>query len=43
MMARLWADQIIAGKKKFHETPAKLKPQVRQILIDEGHEDLIDE
>lgn len=42
-MARLWANQIITGKKKFHETPAKLKEQVRQILIDEGHADLIDE
>ena len=42
-MARLWANQIIAGKKKFHETPSKLKEQVRQILIDEGHADLIDE
>ena len=43
MIARLWADKIIAGKKAYHEVPAKLKPAVKQILIDEGHEDLIDE
>ena len=43
MIAQLWAEKIIAGEKKFHETPAKLKNQVRQILIDTGHADLIDE
>ena len=43
MIAQLWADKIIAGEKKYHETPARLKPQVKQILIDTGHEDLIDE
>lgn len=43
MLARLWADKIESGEKKFHETPRRLKDQVRQILIDEGHEDLIDE
>lgn len=43
MIAQLWADKIIAGEKMYHETPARLKPQVKQILIDTGHEDLIDE
>ena len=43
MVAKLWYEQIVAGKKKFHETPAKLKEAVRQILINNGHEELIDE
>ena len=43
MLAMLWAIQIIAGKKTFSQVPAKLKNQVREILIDAGCEDLIDE
>lgn len=43
MLAMLWANQIILGKKTFSQVPAKLKAQVREILIDCGCEDLIDE
>lgn len=43
MLAMLWANQIILGKKTFSQVPAKLKEQVREILIDCGCEDLIDE
>ncbi len=43
MLAFLWANQIILGKKTFKQVPAKLKEQVREILIDAGCEDLIDE
>ena len=43
MMAMLWAQQIILGKKTFRQVPAKLKEQVREILIDSGCEDLIEE
>ena len=43
MLAMLWANQIILGKKTFSQVPAKLKAQVREILIDAGCEDLIDE
>ena len=43
MLAMLWANQIILGKKMFSQVPAKLKAQVREILIDAGCEDLIDE
>lgn len=43
MLAFLWANQIILGKKTFKQVPAKLKEQVREILIDTGCEDLIDE
>ena len=43
MLAMLWANQIILGKKTFSQVPAKLKTQVREILIDAGCEDLIEE
>jgi len=43
MLAMLWANQIILGKKTFSQVPAKLKNAVRELLIDAGCEDLIDE
>lgn len=43
MLAFLWANQIILGKKTFAQVPAKLKAKVREILIDAGCEDLIEE
>lgn len=41
MMAMLWAQQIILGKKQFSDVPRLLKDKVREILIDSGCEDLI--
>lgn len=43
MMAMLWAQQIMFGKKTFAEVPAKLKSKVRELLIDSDCEDLITE
>lgn len=43
MMAMLWAQQIMFGKKTFAEVPAKLKSKVRELLIDSGCEDLVTE
>lgn len=43
MMAMLWAQQIILGKKTYSQVPAKLKEQVKDVLIDSGCEDLITE
>lgn len=43
MMAMLWAQQIMLGKKTFAEVPAKLKSKVRELLIDSGCEDLVAE
>ncbi len=43
MIAMLWAQQIILGKKTFSQVPRLLKDQVREILIECGCEDLIDE
>jgi hypothetical protein len=43
MMAMLWAQQIILGKKTFAQVPRMLKEQVKEILIDSGCENLISE
>ena len=43
MMAMLWAQQIMLGKKTFAEVPAKLNSKVRELLIDSGCEDLVTE
>ena len=43
MMAMLWAQQIMLGKKTFAQVPRLLKDQVREILIDSGMEELIGE
>lgn len=43
MMAMLWAQQIMLGKKTFAEVPVKLKNKVRELLIDSGCEDLVTE
>lgn len=40
MMAMLFAQQIIFGKYEFKNVPAKLKPRVKEILIDSGVGDL---
>lgn len=42
-MAMLYAQQIMLGKRTFKQVPAKLKEQVREILIDSGCEDLVEE
>lgn len=41
MMAMLWAQQIMLGKKTFAQVPRLLKENVKEILIDSGCEDLI--
>ncbi len=41
MMAMLWCQQIILGKKTYAQVPAKLKEQVAELLRDSGCEDLI--
>lgn len=43
MMAMLWAQKIMLGKKTFAEVPRLLKEQVREILIESGLEELIAE
>lgn len=43
MMAMLYAQQIMLGKRTFADVPKKLKDAVREILIDSGCEDLVTE
>lgn len=43
MMAMLWAQKIILGKKTFDQVPRLLKEQVKEILIESGVEELITE
>ena len=40
-VAKLWANRIIAGLKKYEDVPAKLKDEVKEILIELGHAELI--
>ncbi len=41
MMALLWAQQIMLGKKTYSQVPRLLKEKVKEILIDSGMEELI--
>lgn len=43
MMAMLWAQQIMLGKKKYKDVPRLLKDKVKELLIDSGYEDLVTE
>jgi hypothetical protein len=43
MMAMLWAQQIMLGKKTFAQVPKLLKEKVKEILIDSGMEELAEE
>lgn len=43
MMAMLWAQQIMLGKKTFAQVPKLLKGKVKEILIDSGMEELVTE
>ena len=43
MMAMLWAQQIMLGKKTYAQVPLLLKDKVKEVLIDSGCEDLVTE
>lgn len=43
MMAMLWAQQIMIGKKTYARVPKLLKEKVKEILIDSGCEELVTE
>lgn len=42
-MAIIYATLIVKGKKTYAQIPEKIKPQVKQVLIDLECEDLITE
>jgi hypothetical protein len=41
-MAKVYADLIRKGLKTIDDVPERIKEQVRQILVDLGHEDLVE-
>ena len=43
MIAMLWANQIILGKKTYDEVPRLLKAKVKELLIEAGCEELVTE
>ena len=43
MMAMIWAQQIMLGKKTFAQVPRLLKEKAREVLIDSGCEVLVTE
>ena len=43
MLAMLWTQRIINGKKTYDQVPRLLKTKVKEILIDSGCEDLVTE
>ena len=43
MMAMIWAQQIMLGKKTYAQVPRLLKEKVMEILIDSGCEELVTE
>ena len=43
MMAMLWAQQIMLGKKTYAQVPRLLREKVREILMDSGCEELVTE
>ena len=43
MMAMLWAQQIMLGKKTYDQVPRLLKDKVKEILKDSGMGELVKE
>lgn len=43
MMAMFFAQRVILGKTSFAEVPAKLKDKVRELLVDAGLPELVQE
>lgn len=41
-IAILYVNLILAGRKKFSEVPYYIKPEVRELLIELGREDLLE-
>jgi hypothetical protein len=43
MMAMFFAQRVILGKTAYKDVPAKLKPQVKELLVDSGLPELAEE
>lgn len=43
MIAMLWTQRILSGKKTYDQVPRLLKEQIKELLIESGCEDLVTE
>ena len=43
MMAMFFAQRVILGKTAYKDIPAKLKDQVKELLVDAGLPELVEE
>lgn len=43
MMAMFFAQRVILGKTAYKDVPAKLKAQVKELLVDAGLPELVEE
>lgn len=43
MVAMLWAQQIMLSKKTYADVPRLLKDKVKEILVENGYEELAEE
>lgn len=43
MMAMFFAQRVILGKTAYKDVPAKLKNQVKELLVDAGLPELVEE
>jgi len=43
MVAMLWVSRIVAGKKTYKDVPRLLKTKVKELLVEAGLEELIEE
>ena len=43
MMAMFFAQRVILGKTAYKDVPAKLKDQVKELLVDAGLPELVEE
>ena len=43
MMAMFFAPRVILGKTAYKDVPAKLKDQVKELLVDAGLPELVEE
>ena len=43
MMAMFFAQSVILGKTAYKDVPAKLKDQVKELLVDAGLPELVEE
>lgn len=43
VIAKIWAESILKGKKLYSEVPEKFKEDVKSFLIQKGHDELLED